>query len=69
MIYHVRIEHQETGEPAITVLDHEPPEWAGRDKYVAYGRVYYVYSLHGIPYHLLIEIGRAVERKASKAEE
>lgn len=66
MTYHVRIDHQQTGEPAITVLDTEPSEWAGRLKYQAYGRTYYVYSLDGVPNDLLIEIGRAVERKANK---
>lgn len=68
MIYHVLIDHQQTGEPVILILDHEPTEWAGRLKYQAYGRTYYVYSLDGVPNDLLIEVGRAVERKEAKGK-
>lgn len=61
-IYHVRIIHQESGEPAIFVLEEEP-DWMFRDKYKAYGNLYYVYCEREYPMDLLIEIGRAIERK------
>lgn len=65
-VYHVLIDHMETGEPAIVLLSREPVDWSGRDKYQAYGRTYYVYCLREYPDSLLIEIGRAIERKANR---
>jgi hypothetical protein len=68
MIYHVLIDHMETGEPAIVLLDAEPDAWGSRDRYKAYGRTYYVYCHGEYDSSLLIEIGRAIERKESQTK-
>lgn len=63
MIYHVFVDIHVDGEPAILVLDSEPAEWVDRVKYTVYGRTYYVYSHGAWKASLLIEIGRAIERR------
>lgn len=64
--YHILIDHMETGEPAIVILDAEPASWYTRDRYTVYGRTYCIYYSSEYKESLLIEIGRAIERKESQ---